>query len=206
MKERRLSIRWLVIGGLCLTVLGVILVVTTNIWPASSSLKSSTKPAGTISQDLAVYLALQVAKDDGLFGGWVDQPTQIHGKLLTFGQAHQFIGDPLSSNTFMAEAKDKLVWLIVLQGKFVEHVPGVPAPPSGGVEISPMDVYHSQMVIYVDGATGDVIEVTLISPAKSLKTDALPILSTPPDSTILQVPTPQDITPLTPEPTLSLAP
>lgn len=81
----------------------------------------------------------------------------------------------------------------MLQGKFVEHVPGVPAPAFGAAEIPPKDVYHSQMVLYVDGATGEVIEETLISPAKSLQTDALPILSTPPAGTFLKVPTPQAI-------------
>ena len=66
-----------------------------------------------------------------------------------------------------------------------------------------MDVYHSQMVIYVDSETGEVLEVTLISPTKSLQTDALPILSTPPDETVHKVPTPHAITPVTPEPTLA---
>ena len=65
------------------------------------------------------------------------------------------------------------VWLVVLEGKFIEHVP--PAPQN----IPAKDVEHSQMALILDAKTGDAFESVLVSPQLPLDISTLPVLPMP---------------------------
>ena len=128
-------------------------------------------PALAVSTEAAVARALAAARDDG-FGGYTQPPGKIFGRQMTLGEARAFI---YGAN--VGEYNDRPasvpVWLVVLEGKFVEHVPA--APP----DIPAKDVAHSQMALILDAKTGELIESILQSPQQPLDSSTLPVLPTP---------------------------
>ena len=75
MKTKQNTIRWLVIGGLAVTFVGLLFVFAQGVGIAKTSM---------ISAEVAVNQALIYSKDDGLFGGSLSQPSKILGQLTTF--------------------------------------------------------------------------------------------------------------------------
>jgi hypothetical protein len=157
------------------------------------STKTSVIPAS-----LARDCALASATDDKQVGGAVIPPTDVRGQVMTYGKAVQFIfGRPNSSDEGMAKIRDHLVWIVVLQGEFIEHVPA-----SADSSIPAKDVIHSQMALLIDGNTGEMIERVMISPQKTLPVEVLPVLL-PNSGTSLPLPTAGPIVTEAPFPTLS---
>jgi hypothetical protein len=128
-------------------------------------------PAPANSAQAAVAQALAAARDDG-FGGYVEPPEKIFGRQMTLGEARQFVFGA-NAGEYNARPASDLVWLVVLEGKFVEHVPA--APP----DIPAKDVAHSQMALFIDAISGDVFELTMIAPQQPLDLSTLPPLPTP---------------------------
>jgi hypothetical protein len=128
-------------------------------------------PALAISAESAVARALASARDDG-FGGYVEPPEKIFGKQMTLGEAREYVFGANAGETTERPASDP-VWLVVLEGKFVEHVP--PAP----LDIPAKDVAHSLMALFIDVQSGEVFEQIMISPQQTLDVSTLPALPTP---------------------------
>ena len=180
--------RWWLIGGLSVIVITLLTVF---------ALGTSVSQTSAISKDVAVNQALLASKDNGLFGGSVSEPSKIQGELITFDQARLFVfGKSIGPDEVDAKLRDYPVWLIVLEGKFVEHVPSAPDIPA-------KDVLHSQMAIILDANTAEVMEKYLISPDQKLSTVSLPVLSKPSGAT-LTIPTKLPISTTIPLPTVSL--
>lgn len=177
--------RLLGLGLLTLIVMGLLVAIGQRRGTAQTS---------AISADVAVSQALLSAKDDGLFGGFVNQPTMVQGQFMTFERARQMIlGQSLNADEEMVKWRDYPVWLIVLEGKFVEHVPSAPNIPA-------KDVLHSQMALIIDANTAELMEKYLISPQQRLSTASLPTLSIP-LGTIPPAPTQAPISTTAPLPT-----
>ena len=161
---------------LWLSLFGLMLIITALI--AVSGIAQTS----TIPTSVATNLALSYSKDDGRVGGLVSQPVQMFGKLMTYEEAVQYVfGQPVGSSDAIAKIGNNPVWLVVLQGKIVEHVP--PAP-----DIPAKDIMHTQMAVIIDGNSGEVIERVLISPQITLSVASLPVLVLP-SGTVAPAPT-----------------
>ena len=180
----RLTLRPYMFIGLC-GLIGLTVILAVRQGMAQTSV---------IPADVAVNLALSYGKDDGYVGGLVDQPTGIYGRVLTYGEAVQYIfARPVNPNDGMAKIQNHPVWLIILQGKFVEHVPAA-------ADIPAKDVIHDQMALIMDGNTGEIIERVLIAPQMKLPITTLQALAVP-AGTAAPAPTRSNISTEVPFPT-----
>ena len=171
----------------------ILLVVIVGVGLKAGSAQTSVIPAS-----LAVQRALDAANFDGPMGGSTTQPTEARGQVMTYGQAIQYVfGRPMDPNQSIAKLKDYPIWLVVLQGQFVEHVP---AAADGSVPAK--NVIHSQMAVILDGNTAEVLEQIMVSPAKALAVSTLPVLPLHP-AAIPPVPTQGPISTEAPYPTQS---
>jgi hypothetical protein len=162
------------------------------------ALKITSTQSSLIPESAAVERALLYAQEDGPIGGAAETPVEIRGQVLPYGQAVQIVfGTPISSKDANAKIRDELVWLIILQGRFVEHVPS-----SADGSIPPKDSLHTQMVIILDGNSGELIEQIMISPQKTLPVNQFPVLTESTD-TLPSLPTEGLISTEIPYPTLS---
>ena len=153
------------------------------------------KPA-IISADAAVNLALTHGNSN-IYLEWDNQPSGIFGKVMQYGEAVQYkTTQPIPSQENIARMSDVPVWLILLQGNFVEHIPAAPGSPG----IPEKDVYHHQIALIIDGVSGDFIEAFWVSPQEALSMNSLPAL-TPPSGTVPPAPTQAPIYTAVPLPT-----
>ena len=135
-------------------------------------LKITSAQTSVIPPSLAVDRALAYAVDDRQVGGASTQPAEVRGQTMSYGQAVQLLfGRPIAANEAIAKIRDYPVWLVVLQGEFIEHVPS-----SADGSIPDTDVIHHQMAIILDGNTGEIIERVMLSPQKVLFVSNLPVL------------------------------
>ena len=152
-----------------------------SVFPYGQNLMRSVKLPASVKEleaqimaipgDLALHLALESSKDEGL-GGWQIPPEKVYGQVVTYSKAVQFIFDkPIDSSTKEYEKRDKTVWLVAFEGKFVEHV-----PTSAGGDIPAKDVIHNQLAVILDGNTGEVMRQVMPSPQTKLPFSNLPIL------------------------------
>lgn len=154
-----------------------------------------------ISNDVALQLAISYSTNDGLMGGAIIPPEKIYGQITTYNEAIQFVSSrPIDLNTKQYEIKDRIVWLILLEGKFVEYV-----PPSAGGDISATEVIHNQMVIILDGTTGEIMREILISPQRVLPVTGLLVLESQ-ETANVEIPTLAPISTEKPYPTLTPIP
>ena len=161
-------------------------------------MKSTNAQSSVIPASLAVDRALTYALEDGQIGGMTTKPTDVRGQVMTYGQAVQLIfGKPIGSNDAVAKIRDYPVWLVILQGEFIEHVPS-----SADGSIPSKDILHTQMAIILDGNTGEIIERIMISPQKTLSVGSLPVLTESSDS-LPAFPTKGPISTEVPYPTLN---
>ena len=154
-------LRWLVIGA-------AVIIAAVLLF---SQVRPVVAPALAISAETAVARALVAARDDGL-GGYAEPPARVFGKPMTLTEARRFV---FGANTgaYNDRPPDAPVWLVVLEGKFIEHVPAAPQ------NIPAKDVEHNQMALFIDATSGEVFERTMISPQQTLDTASLPLLPMP---------------------------
>jgi len=155
---------------------GVILLVIILSLSLSLGVRNSGNQSAVIPASVVVDRALQVANEQSpTSGGSLTPPTAARGQITTYGQAYQFIFQqaPDPSNTAAPNATYP-VWLIVLQGQFVEHVPA-----SAGGDIPAKDVLHTQLAMILDGDTTQTLAQVLVSPTRPLDVSALPLLPLP---------------------------
>lgn len=146
-----------------------------------------------VSADVAVSRALESA------AGSADE---IRGQVMTYDQSHSFIfGRPVAPNTERAKMAANRVWLVVLHGNFIEHVPAAPGP----IPIPEKIVLHHQMAIIMDAVTTDAFEMALVSPNKPLDVSTLALLTLPAEP-VVGIPTRLPILTDAPLPTLPPAP
>ena len=151
----------------------VVLVMLLLVLILSMGINKTGAQTSVIPASLALDRALTFARDDGWVGGAVAQPAEARGQAMTYGQAVELIfGRPIDPNDSIYKNRDLQVWVVVLHGKFIEHVPS-----SADGSIPAKDVVHNQMVIILDGNTGEIMERVMISPQKVLSVANLPILS-----------------------------
>lgn len=164
MKRNKVTLRWLLIGAASVIIFGIGITLAQGTGAAQTS---------TVPADVAVSQALANTNDDGFFGGAVVAPSKLQGQLMTFDEARQFVlGRSIDASDGVSKFRNYPVWLIVLEGQFVEHVPAVPGIPG-------KEVMHSQMAIIIDANTAEVMEKYLISPDQRLPTDSLQVLTIP---------------------------
>ena len=153
---------WTVLAGLLL--IGAILIGNTVL----------AKPA-IISADTAVTLALS-SGNSNIYLEWDNQPSGIFGKVMKYGEAVQYkTTQPNPPQENVAGMSDLPVWLILLQGNFVEHVPGAPGSPG----IPEKQVIHRQIALIINGVSGNIIETFWGSPQEALPINSLPALMSP---------------------------
>ena len=161
---------WTVLAGLLL--IGAIL-----IW------KTVLAKSAIISADVAVNLALSYGNSN-IYLEWDNQPTGIFGKVKKYGEAMQYkTTQPIPPQENIARMSDVPVWLILLQGNFVEHIPAAPGSPG----IPEKDIHHHQITLIIDGISGELIETFWVSPQEALSMISLPAL-TPPSGTVSPTP------------------
>ena len=154
-----------------IAVLGVVLLVLV----LSFGLKHNFDQTAVIPASIAVHRALAIANEQGPYGEAVTPPVEARGQATTYAQAIQFIfGRPLDPQESAAYNPNFPVWLVVLRGQFVEHV-----PPSADGSIPAKDVLHSQMAIILDGDSTQNIESVMLSPTQPLDVSSLPVLPLP---------------------------
>ena len=174
---------WTVLAGLLL--IGAILIGKTVL----------AKPA-IISADAAVNLALSYGNSN-IYLEWDNQPSGIFGKVMKYGEAMQYkTTQPIPPQENIARMSDVPVWLILLQGNFVEHIPAAPGSPG----IPEKDIHHNQIALIINGVSGDIIETFWVSPQEAFSINSLPAL-TPPTGTVLPSPTQGPIHTAVPLPT-----
>ena len=156
---------WSVLAGLLL--IGAILIGKTVL----------AKPA-IISADAAVNLALSYGNSN-IYLEWDNRPSGIFGKVMKYGEAVQYkTTQPIPPQENIARMSDVPVWLILLQGNFVEHIPAAPGSPG----IPEKEIHHNQIALIIDGVSGEIIETFWVSPQEALSMISLPAL-TPPSGT-----------------------
>lgn len=155
------TLRWLVIGT-------AVIIAAVLFF---SQVRPVVAPVLVISAETAAARALAAAQDDG-FGGYAEPPGKIFGKQMTLAEARRFVFGA-NAGAYNDRPASEAVWLVVLEGKFIEHVPA--APP----DIPARDVEHSQMALLIDAKSGEVFERTMIAPQQTLDTSTLPPLPTP---------------------------
>ena len=161
---------WTVLAGLLL--IGAILIGKTVL----------AKPA-IISADAAVNLALSYGNSN-IYLEWDNRPSGIFGKVMKCGEAVQYkTTQPIPPQENIARMSDVPVWLILLQGNFVEHVPEAPGSPG----IPEKEIHHNQIALIIYGVSGDIIETFWVSPQEALSMISLPAL-TPPSGTVSPTP------------------
>ena len=144
----------------------------------------------------AVNLALSYGNIN-IYLEWDNRPSGIFGKVMKYGEAVQYkTTQPIPPQENIARMSDVPVWLILLQGNFVEHVPAAPGSPG----IPEKQVIHKQIALIIDGVSGDIIESFWVSPQEALSINSLPAL-TPPTGTVLPSPTQAPIYTAVPLPT-----
>lgn len=164
----------------------------------SSRAESTKAQTTTISDGAALELALSYSMDDGLMGGRLTPPEKVYGEVMTYDEAVQFVSSrPIDPNTKKYEMRNKLVWLIVLEGEFIEHV-----PPSAGGDIPATEIVHNQMAIILDGKTGEIMRRMLPPTQIKLPVTNLPVLQKT-DSAAPELPTSNPISTEVPYPTLA---
>ena len=150
----------------------MILMLALLILIVSIGINKTAAQTSAIPASLALERALNYAQEDGGVGGAIAQPAEIRGQAMTYGQATQLIfGSPINPNDSIYKIRNYQVWVVVLQGKFIEHVPS-----SADGSIPSKDVVHHQMVVILDGNTGEIMERVMISPQKALSVKSLPVL------------------------------
>ena len=178
-----------------LLTMGLIVLIAISF---SSRAETTTAQTIAISGDAALELALSYSMDDGLMGGRLTLPEKVYGEVMTYDEAVQFVSNrPIDPNTKKYEMRNKLVWLIVLEGKFVEYVP---SSPEGA--ISATEILHNQMAMILDGKTGEIMKEVLVSPQRILLVTNLPVLQKT-DSAVSELPTRNPISTEIPYPTLT---
>ena len=161
-------------------------------------IRSTSAQTSVIPESLALDRALAYAMDDMMVGGAITEPTEVRGRIMNYGQAVQFVfGTPISPNEGTYKIRNYAVWLVVLKGEFIEHVPS-----SADGSIPSKDVIHDQMVVILDGNTGEIIERVMISPQKALLVSNLPLLNKS-SGPLPALPTKGPISTEAPYPTLS---
>lgn len=174
---------WIVLAGLLL--IGAILIGKTVL----------AKPA-IISADTAVKLALSYGNSN-IYLEWDNQPSGIFGKVMKYGEAVQYkTTQPIPPQENVARMSDVPVWLILLQGNFVERIPAAPGLPG----IPEKDINHNQIALIIRGVSGDIIEAFWVSPQEALPFKSLPALM-PPSGTVPPAPTQGSIHTAVPLPT-----
>jgi hypothetical protein len=159
-------------------------------------MKITNPQSSLIPKSVAVARALRYAQESGP-AGVAETPVEIRGQVLPYGQAVQFVfGTPISSKDANAKIRNELVWLVILQGTFVEHVPS-----SADGAIPAKDILHTQMVIILDANSGELLEQVMISPQKTLPVNQFPVLTESTD-TLPALPTKGAISTEMPYPTL----
>jgi hypothetical protein len=154
-----------------IAVVGVVVLVLA----LSLGVKKGVDQTAVIPASVAMDRALAIANEPGPSGGSLTPPTEARGQISTYGQAYQFIfNQPLDPQDSAALGAAYPVWLVVLQGQFVEHVPA-----SADGSIPAKDVLHSQMAIILDGDTTQSLARVMISPTQPLDVSSLPVLPLP---------------------------
>jgi len=133
--------------------------------------RSVVAPRTAISAQDAASRALAAGRDQGL-GGYVTPPDRVLGRQMSFDEALHFA---LGTSAVQDHTRPGVypVWLVVLEGRFIGHVPA--APP----DVPAQDVEHSQMALLIDAETGEVFESVLVSPRQLLDTRSLATLPLP---------------------------
>ena len=153
-----------------------------------------------ISADVVVNLALSYGNSN-IYLEWDNRPSGIFGKEMKYGQAVQYkTTQPIPPQENIARMSDVPVWLILLQGNYVEHIPAAPGSPG----IPEKEIHHNQIALIIDGVSGDFIEAFWVSPQEGLPFKSLPAL-TPPSGTVPPAPTQGPIHTAVPLPTLGPA-
>ena len=138
-------------------------------------LRKNGDTTAVIPASVIVNRALQIANEQGpSSGGSLTPPTEARGQVTTYGQAYQFIFNQPPPSGTSAPNPIYPVWLVVLQGQFVEHVPA-----SAGGSIPAKDVLHSQMAIILDGDTTESLATVMVAPGQPLDVSSLPVLPLP---------------------------
>jgi len=173
-------------------------IITLTIIGFSLRIDATKAQTTTISDDLALDIALSLSRDNRL-GGWLSSPEKAYGQVMIYDDAVRFVfGKPIDPNTEQYKKRDEIVWLIVLEGEFIEHV-----PPSAGGDIPAKEVIHNQMVIILDGKTGDIMRRVWLSPQIKLPVTNLPVLQKA-DKELSELPTSILISTDAPYPTLAM--
>ena len=129
---------WTVLAGLLL--IGAILIGKTVL--AKSAI---------LSADAAVNLALSYGNSN-IYLEWDNRPSGIFGKVMKYGEAVQYkTTQPIPPQENIARMSDVPVWLILLQGDFVEHIPAAPGSPG----IPEKEIHHDQIALIINGVSGD---------------------------------------------------
>jgi hypothetical protein len=154
-----------------IAVLGVVILVLV----LSLGIKETADRTAVIPASVAVTRAIAIAYEQSPNGGAVAPPTEARGQATSYGEAYQFIFKrPPDAADSAAPNPVYPVWLVVLQGQFVEHVPA-----SADGSIPAKDVLHSQLAIILDGDTTQSIDRVMIPPTQPLDVSALPVLPLP---------------------------
>ena len=149
-----------------------VLILALLVLIVSIGINKTGAQTSVIPADLALDRALTYSQDDGWVGGAAAPPQEVRGEPMTYGQAVEFVfGRPIDPNDGIYEIRDYPVWVVVLRGKFIEHVPS-----SADGSIPAKDVVHNQMVVILDGNTGEIMERVMISPREFLPVNGLPML------------------------------
>ena len=161
-------------------------------------MKITNAQSSLIPEGVAVERALIYAQEEGPIGGATEKPVEIRGEVMPYGQAVQFVfGASISSSDSNSKIRDDPVWLIILRGTFVEHVP---SSADGGIPAK--DLLHTQMAIILDGNSGELLDQVMISAQKTLPVNQFPVLTESTDA-LPTVPTKGAISTEMPYPTLS---
>ncbi|HMV96979.1 MAG TPA: hypothetical protein PKJ84_08245 [Anaerolineales bacterium] len=152
-------------------ILPVILTIALILTSCLKVKGAEAEPMTNVSESLALDLAFSYSKDTRL-GGWLVPPEKAYGQVMTYDEAMLFVfGKSVEPNTKEYEKRNKTIWLIVLEGEFVEHVPA-----SAGGDIPATEIIHKQMIIFLDGETGEIMREILPSPQMELPVTNLPVL------------------------------
>ena len=117
-----------------------------------------------ISADVVVNLALSYGNFN-IYLEWDNRPSGIFGKEMKYGEAVQYkTTQPIPPQENIARMSDVPVWLILLQGNYVEHIPAAPGSPG----IPEKEIHHNQIALIIDGVSGDFIEAFWVSPQEGL--------------------------------------
>lgn len=128
-----------------------------------------------VEDERAAELAILFARDDERFGGLRGKLTDLRGAVMSYDDAISIVyQSPNAATQDNDSLRNRSVWLLIMEGDFVEHVPQTPDIPA-------KEVPHTQMAVILDSITGEIIEEILLPKEKPLILDNLPKQDIPAD-------------------------